>query len=99
MACMIGLCFSGFAQSDDAALNKRLAIYLHHTKALDAKELMEYIHPSLFALISKEQFIEVFENTFENKDMVMRIDTITIQRVSKIFAHEKKNTGKSTMGW
>jgi len=89
---------AAFTQTEDASLNKRLASYLQHTKAMEVKELMEYIHPSLFTILSKEQFMQVFKNTFENKDMVMRIDSIAIEKVSDIFTHEKKDYRKIDYG-
>ena len=93
-ACLFCMAMPVLSQSDDTALNKRMAAYLAHTKALEIKELMEYIHPSLFAITSKEQFIEIFKNTFENKEMVIRLDSMAINKVSAPFNAQNKEYRK-----
>jgi hypothetical protein len=71
--------------SPDDQLDKRLAVYMRLNKELKFEELMNYVHPSLFKIASKEQLIEVFQKTFDNDLIKMSIDSTAIVSLSAPF--------------
>ena len=48
-------------------------------------ELMDYVHPSLFTLASREQMLEFFKKSFDNEVMHMNIDSIAVLKSSPDF--------------
>ena len=77
--------FPGFSQPY-TALNKRLEIYMRLSKELNFEELMEYVHPSLFTLASKEQLIDVFKKIYDNDEMKISIDNLESRSISDPYA-------------
>lgn len=81
--------FFASGQSSDPDLNKRLDEYMRLTRELKFEEVMNYMHPKIFDLATKEQLIEVFKQTFESEEISMSFDSTSITGVSDDFVHEK----------
>ncbi len=79
--------FLAFAQSNDPDLNKRLDEYMRLTRELKFEEVMNYMHPKIFDLATKEQLIEVFKQTFENDEISIGFDSTSITRISEDYKH------------
>jgi hypothetical protein len=79
---------SASAQSSDPQLKERLDRYASLNRELNFKELMEYIHPSLFKLAPKDEMIKAFESGFNNEDIEMKIDTISMDKIGPLFTYE-----------
>lgn len=78
----------GHAQTPDEQLNKRLQEYLNLTKELKFEELMDYIHPALFRIAPKDQLVEVLQQSFENEEFSITVDSIRTKSVSPIFVYQ-----------
>lgn len=76
-----------FAQSNDAALNQRLAEYAAANQRLDFEAVMDYIYPKLFKMASREAVIESFEKAFNNEEIQIKLDSMAITKVGPVFAH------------
>ena len=46
---------------------------------------MNYIHPKLFQIAPKEQMIELFKSIFDNPQMTISMDSMSITGISKSF--------------
>src|SRR5687768_8525244 len=79
---------SADAQSSDPSLKERLNRYASLNRELNFRELMEYIHPSLFKIRSKEDMIQVMESGFNNEHIEMKFDSISMQTIGPVFNYE-----------
>jgi hypothetical protein len=77
-------CLSTLAQHD-TALQRRLDEYLLANKQLNFEKLMSYIHPKLFEIAPKEQMIELFKSLFDNPQMTISMDSMSVTGLSKSF--------------
>jgi hypothetical protein len=81
--------FSGFLaiaqKNSDPVFAKRLDDYMRLTRELKFEELMEYTHPRIFEMASKEQLVEVFRQSFDNEQMKIRFDSTAITGISEDF--------------
>ena len=77
-------CLSTLAQRD-TSLQRRLDAYLAANKQLDFEKLMDYIHPKLFDIVPREQMIELFKSIFDNPQMMISMDSMSVIGVSKSF--------------
>jgi hypothetical protein len=84
-----------FAQSNtDKEFNKQLDIYLRLNKELKFDEMMDYTHPRIFQLASKEQLTEALKTAFDNPNFSMSLDSIFITDISAPFIFENSNYRK-----
>lgn len=91
----LAVCFCATGQNNtDTALNNRLDQYLLWNRKADFKEVMNFVHPSLFKLAPREQMLQLFIKTFDNDQMNMRIDSTRVINMSTDFkeatAHYRK---------
>lgn len=87
-------CFSSllFAQSaTDNQLNERLNTYMKLNRDQKFSELMNYLHPSIFSLVPKEKLAEVFEQSFDNDEIRISIDSTGITGISPVFKHQNSS--------
>jgi len=69
----------------DTALQRRLDEYLVANKQLNFEKLMNYIHPKLFEIAPKEQMIDLFKSIFDNPQMTISMDSMSVTGISKSF--------------
>src|SRR5688500_18196862 len=79
---------SASAQSADPQLVQRLDQYAKLNRELKFRELMDFIHPSLFTIAAREDVIEAFETGFENEGISMKIDSIAMVTIGTVFEPE-----------
>jgi hypothetical protein len=86
MACaLLPLLTIAQVKSGDAALDKRLSDYLKYTRELNFSALMDYLHPNLFKIASKEAIQQSFEQAFQSEEMEIAITEIHILAIGKPF--------------
>lgn len=80
-------CFSSLsAQTTDPQLQIRLNEFIKLTRELNFTKLMDYIHPKLFTIASKEQMVAIMENTFKGDEgMEIAMDSIETGRIFPSF--------------
>jgi hypothetical protein len=81
------------AQTKDAALNKRLDEYLGYSKTLNIDLLLNYMYPKVFEVASKAQIKKALEAAYNNADLKISLDSISIGTILPI---EKFTTGAFT---
>ena len=81
----IALCSLSTLAQRDTSLQRRLNEYLAANKQLDFERLMNYIHPKLFEIVPREQMIELFKSIFDNPQMKIAMDSMSVIGVSKSF--------------
>lgn len=80
---------TAFAQNNsDPQLSKRLDEYMSLTRHLKFEEIMNYTHPKMFTIATREQLIEVFKQSFDNEQMSIGFDSTAITGVSDEFKTE-----------
>lgn len=85
--CFFLISASAQVTSIDRDLQKRLDEYMSFNKQLNFQKLMEYIHPSLFKIVPKNQFVEMLEESFNNDKMKISIDSIVVSVIGPSFKH------------
>lgn len=87
---LLFLSYFSFAQTDTSlvSLKERLDRYNAFNKSLNFRELMDYIHPSIYKLAPKEELIQAFTQAFNNDQIAITIDSIAIVSIgSDFFLH------------
>jgi len=74
--------------NSDPQLSKRLDDYMRLTKELKFEQLMEYTHPKIFSIATKEQLVEVFKQSFDNEQISIGFDSTAITGISESFKFE-----------
>jgi hypothetical protein len=82
----IGLCSLSAQAQQDTSLQRRLDEYLAANKQLDFEKLMDYIYPKLFDIVPREQMIELFKSIFDNPQMTISMDSMSVTGISKSFS-------------
>ncbi len=77
--------FSSAQNSGDTSLDRRLNEYFQLNVDARFEQLMDYVHPSLFAMAPRQQLIEFFRNTYDNASMHLSIDSTTTISISPGF--------------
>jgi hypothetical protein len=72
-------------KTNDAEFDKRLNDYMRLNKELQFDELMNYTHPRIFKLASREQMVQILKQTFDNEHFSMSLDSIAVTNVSGNF--------------
>ena len=81
----IALCSLSTLAQRDTSLQRRVDEYLAANKQLDFEKLMNYIHPKLFQIVPREQMIELFKSIFDNPQMTISMDSMSVTGISKSF--------------
>jgi hypothetical protein len=81
------------AQTNDATLNKRLDEYLDYSKTLKIDLLLNYMYPKVFEVATKAQIKKALEAAYNNEDLKISLDSISIGTILPI---EKFKTGAFT---
>ncbi len=88
MLCFVFATLTSSAQkNNEEQLIQRLNTYMQLNRELKFDALMDFIHPALFKLASRAEILEVFKSAFDNAQMQMRLDSTSINTVSKTFIH------------
>jgi hypothetical protein len=82
---LIGLCSLSTLAQRDTSLQQRVNEYLAANRQLDFEKLMNYIHPKLFQIVPRDQMIELFKSIFDNPQMTISMDSMTVTGISKSF--------------
>lgn len=73
-----------YAQTKDAALNKRLSEYLSYSKNLNIDVLLTYMYPKVFEVASKAQLKKALDAAYNNADLKISLDSISVGTVLPI---------------
>ena len=57
-------------------------------KKMDFEKLMDYIHPNLFNIASKEQMAEMFKSAFDNEALTITMDSLSVIAISPSFSNK-----------
>lgn len=76
------------ASADSLLLVKRLSAYLQYSKDLDFDKTMDYIHPSLFKIATREQLVEAMKDSYDADEIKIGFDTMYVSAVSPSFLHD-----------
>jgi hypothetical protein len=69
-------------KNTEPQLSTRIMEYLLHTKNLAFDKAMDYTHPRLFAIVPREQLVEIMEQAFHNGQMKFSFDTMAVSAIS-----------------
>jgi len=67
---------------------RRLDEYMMLNKKMDFEKLMDYIHPNLFTIASKEQMTEMFKSAFDNEALTITMDSLSVIAISPSFSNK-----------
>ncbi|HEX4875626.1 MAG TPA: hypothetical protein VFV31_03080 [Chitinophagaceae bacterium] len=69
----------------DSSLKARLDAFMNANDLMDFEKVMDYTYPKLFTLATREQMIEVMNNSMNNEDMTIRLDSLKIDSIYAVF--------------
>lgn len=74
-----------FSQTNDTAFNRRLNEYVRLNIELKFEPLMDYVHPILFTIATRESMVEMFKKSFDNEEMSLYMDSLVTTGFSNDF--------------
>src|SRR5688572_2173154 len=78
--------FTGLSQTNDSVdLKKRLENYMALTVKKDFDKVMDYVHPSLFKMATRDQLKEALENAYSTKEMEINFDSMYVSAITPEF--------------
>jgi hypothetical protein len=84
---------STFSQTD-SELKNRLKLFMEANNALNFERIMDYTYPKLFTIVTREQMIEVMNNTFNNDEIKISMDSLKVDSVYKEFKLQANSYAK-----
>lgn len=79
---LIGLFFTSSAQSkDEKGIRSDLATYIELTENQQFDALMDYVHPKVFDIVSRELMVETFESIFNDPSMEFKFNGFKINKI------------------
>lgn len=86
---------ASFAQHNtDTSFSRRLNDYMRFTRELKFDDIVNYTHPRLFSVATREQLKAFLENSFDNEQMKIGFDSTAVVSVSEDFKSENVNYKK-----
>ena len=88
--------FNGFSQfsKDSIELINRLQIFMQYNRELNFDKVMDYVYPKLFTIAPREKIKEAMEAAFQSDELVIKMDSIQIQKVYSVFAVDNNKYSK-----
>jgi len=84
---------SGFSQTEEDTIKQTVLAYFKTTQTLDMEASVEYIHPAIFELVPKEKMIELMKQSFIDPDILLKMDSAEVLKVSPILEDNKIRYG------
>lgn len=82
----ITLSYSGVSQTNDSLeLKKRLQNYMALTVKKDFDKVMDYVHPSLFKMATRDQLKEALESAYSTEEIEINFDSMYVSAISPEF--------------
>ncbi len=78
----------------DASLERRLAEFMQANEQLELNKVLDYTYAKLFTIVPREQMFELLQNTFENKQMSIKLDSLQIDSIYPVFKLENGSYAK-----
>lgn len=78
----------------DSALERRLAEFMQVNDVMDLNKVLDYTYPKLYTIVPRDQMLEVLQNTFENENMSIQLDSLHINTIYPVFNLENGSYAK-----
>lgn len=72
--------------ADSIDLVKRLTEFMDYNRALDIPKVIDYSYPKLFEIVPRETIIESMQQTFDNDEMKIGMDSLAVNKIHPLFA-------------
>ncbi len=83
-------------QKEEATIRKRLGEFFQHFQELDADKLVDYYHPAIFRLTSREKVLEDMKAQIAGKSDLLKLHTFKIDSLYPVFQIAKSRYAKIT---
>jgi len=78
----------------DSSLERRLAEFMHVNDEMELDKILDYTYPKLYTIVPRDQMLEVLQNTFENENMSIHLDSLQINTIHPVFKLENGSYAK-----
>lgn len=78
----------------DARLRLRLNNFMIANNTLNFDSVLAYTYPKLFTLVPRDEMMETLQNSFDNDQVKMGLDSLTIDSIYPIFKVQEGNYAK-----
>jgi len=78
----------------DSSLERRLAEFMQVNDEMDLNKVLDYTYPKLYTIVPRDQMLEVLQNTFDNENMSIRLDSLHINTIYPVFRLENGSYAK-----
>ena len=68
----------------DTSLDARVTAFFKANTDMDLKEVLDYIYPKLFTLVTREEMLASMERTFDNENVNIRLDSLRVDTLYPI---------------
>lgn len=93
---LISLVFAQFIllAQKDSTLERRLAEFMQVNDQMDLDKVLDYTYPKLFTIVPRTQMLEALQNTFDNENVSVQLDSLSITNVYPVFKSENGSYAK-----
>ncbi|MEO6315497.1 MAG: hypothetical protein ABIU63_15810 [Chitinophagaceae bacterium] len=88
-----GACCSLFAQTDPL-LQQRLNYFMEANRQLHFDSVIAYTYPKLFTLVPRDEMLEMLQNSFENEQLTIRLDSLQTDSIYPVFKMQEGSYAK-----
>ena len=78
----------------DPVLERRLAEFMQVNDEMDLSKVLDYTYPKLYTIVPRDQMLELLQNTFENENMSIHLDSLHINTIYPVFKLENGSYAK-----
>jgi hypothetical protein len=78
----------------DTTLERRLAEFMQANEKLEFSKVLDYTYAKLFTIVPRNQMLEILQNTFDNENMSIKLDSLRIDSIYPVFKLENGSYAK-----
>jgi len=83
-----------FSAQKDTTLERRLAEFMQVNDLMHLDKVLDYTYGKLFTIVPRKQMLEVLQNTFDNEEMSITLDSLRVDAIYPVFKLENGSYAK-----
>ncbi len=92
---LVGVCCKLVVEAQpDARLQLRLNNFMHANNTMNFDTVLAYTYPKLFTLVTRDEMMETLQNTFDNDQVKIGLDSLTIDSIYPVFKMQEGSYAK-----
>ncbi|HEV7779762.1 MAG TPA: hypothetical protein VGO58_00770 [Chitinophagaceae bacterium] len=81
-------------ETTGTSLEQRLSYFMKANDNMDIEKVLDYTYPKLFEIVPRAQLLQFMKDGFNNKEVKVEMDSLTVDKVYPVFEEGKGNYAK-----